>query len=129
MAYAGYEFDQAGWFVLVFDCRAQAAHDGEWTKYIGKDTMLERKGWVAARNRNETRPIKMRGEDGKIAELSAGSNFGEILGRMIVAVLQRVERDGEFARLPLADGFRLGVEEFNGSFGWDSKTGFGGAPE
>lgn len=128
MAYAGYEFDQAGWFVLVFDRRPEAAHDGEWTRYIDKAPMLERKNWVVARDKNESRAIKVRGEDGKITEWPAGSNFGQLLGRMIVEVLQRAEREREFTRLPLAEGFRLGLEEFNGSLGWDSKTGFGGEP-
>jgi hypothetical protein len=34
MIYAGYNFDQRGWFALIFDRRADAAHDGEWTLYL-----------------------------------------------------------------------------------------------
>jgi hypothetical protein len=100
MVYAGYEFDQAGWFALVFDRRPNAAHDGEWTVYL-EGNMLDRPKWVTAGVR-------------------CGSKFGPLLGQMLVGVLQRAERDGVFAQLPRADGFRLGIEEFNGSFGWDS---------
>lgn len=110
MVYAGYEFDQSGWFALVFDRRPDAAHDGEWTSYLDGN-MLERLKWVAS---------------SLIRELLRGSGFGQRLGRMLVGVLERAERDGVFARLPRADGFRFGLEEFNGSLGWDSQTGYGG---
>ena len=128
MVYAGYNFDQSGWFALIFDRRTHAGHDGEWTLYLDGN-MLDRPGWVTARERNEELPIQVRGEDGQVRELPPGSHFGQLLGRMLVGVLQRAERDGMFVRLPRADGFRLGLEEFNGSLGWDSQTGYGGQPE
>jgi hypothetical protein len=128
MVYAGYNFDQSGWFALVFDRRPNAGHDGEWTLYL-EGNMLKRPQWVAAQERNEEQPIRVRGEDGVVRELLAGSHFGWLLGRMLVGVLQRAEREGVFARLPRADGFRLGLEEFHGSLGWDSQTGYGGEPE
>jgi hypothetical protein len=127
MVYAGYEFDQAGWFALVFDRRPDAGHDGEWTLYLDGN-MLDRSGWMAARQRNEALPIQVRGEDGLVREVPAGSEFGPLIGQVLVGVLQRAERDGVFARLLLADGFRLGLEEFNGSLGWDSQTAYGGQP-
>ncbi len=119
MVYAGYEFDQAGWFVLVFDRRADAAHDGEWTRFIDGN-MLERPHWVRAARRNSAKTIKVRAEDGRVERVPMNS-FGPLIGRMLVGVLQRAERDGAFAHLPKADEFHLGIEEFNGSFGWDSK--------
>ncbi len=128
MVYAGYNFDQSGWFALVFDRRPDAGHDGEWTLYLDGN-MLDRPGWVTARERNEEQPIRVRGEEGLVRELPAGSEFGPLIGRMLVGVLQLAERDGVFARLPRADEFKLGLEEFNGSLGWDSQTGYGGQPE
>jgi hypothetical protein len=122
MVYAGYEFDQAGWFALVFDRRSDAGHDGEWTLYLDGN-LLDRPTWVVARNRSEVLPIIIPGEDGLVREASARGEFGPLLGRMLVGVLQRAERDGVFAQLSRADGFRIGLEEFNGSFGWDSQTG------
>src|SRR5262245_45564566 len=113
MVYAGYEFDQAGWFALIFDRRPDAAHDGTWTSYLDGN-MLDRPGWVATR---------------LIRRVLRGSEFGQRLGRMLVGVLERAEREGVFAGLPQADGFRLGLEEFNGSLGWDSQTGYGGQAE
>ena len=109
MIYGGYEFDQTGWFALIFDRRPDAGHDGEWTCYLDEN-MLERPHWV------------------KAAALSV-EGFSQPLGEMLVDVLQRAERDGVFAKLPLAAGYRMGIEEFNGSFGWDSQTGYGGQPE
>jgi hypothetical protein len=124
MVYAGYEFDQTGWFVLIFDRRSDAGHDGQWTRYID-DHKFPRSRWVRAAVKNEMRPLRVRGEDGNVQEVSAG-RFSVSVGRMLVGVLQRAERDGVFARLPLADDFRMGLEEFNGSFGWDSQMGTGG---
>jgi hypothetical protein len=109
MIYAGYEFDQAGWFALVFDRRADAGHDGEWTCYL-EENILARPHWAQA------------------AALCV-EGFSRPLGEMLVDVLQRAERDGVFAKLPLTTGYRMGVEELNGSFGWDSQTGYGGQPE
>jgi hypothetical protein len=100
MVCAGYEFDQSGWFVLVFDRRPDAAHDGEWTRCIDEN-LLARPHWVRA-------------------GILGGKEFSESLGRMIISVLERANEEGAFADLPRADGFRLGLEEFNGSFGWDS---------
>lgn len=128
MVYAGYCFDQSGWFALIFDRRPNAGHDGEWTLHLDGN-MLDRPGWAAAGERNERQPIRVRGEDGLIQELPAGSDVGRLLGRMVVGVLQRAERDGVFDRLPRANGFKLGMEEFNGSLGWDSQTGYGGQSE
>ena len=105
MIYAGYEFDQEGWFALIFDRRSDAAHDGEWTRYLRENT-LERPHWART-------------------ALRAGKSFSRSLGEMIVDVLRRAERDGVFSGLPLAIGYWMGIEEFNGSFGWDSQTGDG----
>jgi hypothetical protein len=128
MVYAGYEFDQSGWFALIFDRRPDACHDGEWTSYL-EGNMLDRPEWTAAQERNEEHPIRVRGEDGKVSKLPEGSEIGPLIGQMLVGVLQRAETDGVFARLPRAEGFKLGLEEFNGSLGWDSETGYGGQPE
>jgi hypothetical protein len=128
MVYVGYNFDQSGWLALVFDRRPDAGHDGTWTLYL-EGNRLDRPRWVVARERNEEWPIQVRGEDGVVRDLPAGTHFGWLLGRLLVGVLRRAERDGVFARLPRADGFRLGLEEFNGSLGWDSHTGYGGQPE
>lgn len=100
MIYAGYEFDQSGWCVLVFDRRTNAQHDGEWTRYID-DHIFRRPHWVKA-------------------GVLGGKNFSASLGQILVGTLQRAERDGVFSELPLASGYRIGLEEFNGSFSWDS---------
>ena len=105
MVYAGYEAALEGWFALVFDRRPEARHDGEWTMYI-EGNVLDRPRWVTARGK-----------------------LGPVLGPMLVGVLQQAEREGVFARLPRAEGFRLGLEEFHGSWGWDSQAGKGGRPE
>jgi hypothetical protein len=128
MIYAGYEFDQRGWFALIFDRRPDAAHDGEWTGYLDGN-MLERPSWTVARERNDERPIQVRTVDGSTKAFPPGTEFGPLIGRMLVEVLQRAEREGVFSRLPRANELELGLEEFNGSLGWSSLTGFGGEPE
>jgi hypothetical protein len=124
MAYAGYEFEQAGWFGLVFDRRPDAEHDGEWTMFL-EGNMLDRPRWAAARMVIEKRPIQLRGADGRIRDVSDWTELGRLLGRMLVDVLKGAESDGVFTRLPRAEGFHLGLEEFNGLLGWDSQEGVG----
>jgi hypothetical protein len=109
MVYAGYEFDPSGWFALIFDRRPNACHDGEWTSYL-EHNMLERPHWVT---------------EGALG----GKKFALFLGKMLVDVLRRANSDGVFATLPRSGDFRLGLEEFNGSFGWDSEFGYGGLVE
>ena len=113
---------------MVFDRRPDAGHDGEWTSYLDEN-MLDRPRWAAALEQNEERPIRVRGEDGQVRKLPEGSEIGPLIGQMLVGVLQRAEADGVFGRLPRAEGFKLGLEEFNGSLGWDSQTGYGGQTE
>ena len=126
MIYAGFEFAQAGWFALVFDRRPDAGHDGEWSRFLDGN-LLDRPEWAESYERNAERPIWVRGERaGPIAP--SGTEFGPLVGHMLVGVLELAEREGLFDRLPCGDGFRLGVEEFNGSFGWDSQTGQGEQP-
>ena len=125
MIYAGYEFDQQGWFALIFDRRPAAAHDGEWTVYL-EGNMLDRPVWEAARRRNQGRPMRVRWEDGSVTELRPKTPFGPLLGKMLVGVLQRAKREGVFEGLPRAHELELGLEEFNGSLGWSSLTGYGG---
>ena len=51
MVYAGYEFDQAGWFALIFDRRMDAGHDGEWTVYLDENMLDVRAALRAGRQR------------------------------------------------------------------------------
>jgi hypothetical protein len=88
--------------------------------------LFDRLAWVAARERNVEQPIRVRLADGQVRNLPPESAFGPLLGEMIVGVLLRAEREGVFAALPLADDPELGLEEFNGSFGWSSLEGYAG---
>jgi hypothetical protein len=127
MIYGGFEFEQEGWFALVFDRRPDAAHDGEWTAHL-EGNMLDRPEWAAAWELNQSEPISIRGADGVDLDLPAETDFGPLIGRMLVEVLQRAEQDGLFANLPRGDELELGLEDFNGSLGWSSRSGYSGQP-
>jgi len=116
MVYAGYEFDQAGWFVLVFETRPNAAHDGEWTSHI-ENNCFARPQWVTA---GKTAPISIRNLGGKVRKLHAASQLGILLRELIQQVMLQLRDEGVFASLPLLPNWELDLEEFNGSYGWSS---------
>jgi hypothetical protein len=121
----GYECDQSAWVVVVFDTRPDAEWDGEWTGYIEERNELARPHWLQALKTLVKRSISLILPDGSRMEIPAvGSaqaryeQFGEVLGEMIKAVLLQARADGVFASLPKAADCELGVEHFNGAYGW-----------
>jgi hypothetical protein len=56
--------------------------------------------------------------DGTEVELPEGTDLDEPLGELVKAVLLKARADGLFARLPKAPGCELGVECFDGGYGW-----------
>jgi hypothetical protein len=119
MVYAGYEFDQTGWFALIFDTRPDAAHDGEWTGHI-ENNCIARPNWIVASDLNENSALSIRRADGTMQELPRASELGVLLGEMIQRVMIQVRDEGVFAQLPMSPKWELGLEEFNGSYGWSS---------
>jgi hypothetical protein len=114
----GYELEQAGWAVLVFDKRPDAEPDGEWTLSIdGND--LARPHWLKAASANGRRPVTLVRLDGTESELPVDSpDLVTSIGDMLKTVLVMVRGNGVFSSLPKAPGCELGVEHFNGEYGW-----------
>lgn len=113
----GYEYAQAGWFVVVFDTRSDAAPDGEWTSRIDGNE-LERPHWREAGEANCDDPITLIRHDGAQVKLPAGSELAEPLGEMVKAVMLKARADKLFAGLPKAKGCELLIEHFDGGYGW-----------
>lgn len=113
----GYECSQAGWLVIVFDTRPDAAPDGEWTSLI-EGNELERLHWVEASNTLMEGELAILQLDGKETVLPAGTEFADILNEVVKSVLLKAREDGVFATLPKAPGCELLVEHFDGASGW-----------
>jgi hypothetical protein len=116
MVEVGYEYAQAGWVVVAFDTRPDAEPDGEWTHLITEENMLDRPHWLQAGEADG--PITVVRLDGTEVELPEDTELDEVLGEMIKAVLLKARSDGVFAGLPKAAGCELGVECFDGGYGW-----------
>ena len=117
MVEVGFEYAQAGWLVVVFDTRPDAEPDGEWTALI-EGNELERPKWLAAGEINIDAPIALVRLDGSEVQLPPGTELAEILGEMIKGVVLKARADGVFAGLPKAPGCELGIEHFEGAYGW-----------
>jgi hypothetical protein len=117
MIEVGFEYSQAGWVVAVFDTREDAEPDGEWTSLI-EGNEFERPNWLAAGEANMDGPITLVGLDGASKVLPEGTELAESLGELVKAVLIKARADGMFAALPKAPGCELGVEHFEGAYGW-----------
>lgn len=122
--HAGYEYDQSGWFTVVFDTRPDAAMDGEWTLYIDRNT-LARPEWDAAGDELRHAPLRIIDWDGLEEELSEGDELAYPLGELVRSVMLKARADGVFASLPRAPGCQLLVEHSGGAFGWPKESARG----
>jgi hypothetical protein len=120
----GYESDQAGWVAVVFDTRPDAEPDGQWTLYIPENE-LKRPHWLEANEALREDNLAVVLPDGSRVEIPAVGPWGlryeqlaTVLGHMLRAVLLQARTDGVFAALPKAAGCELGVEHYNGAYGW-----------
>jgi hypothetical protein len=113
----GFEYAQAGWVVIVFDTRPDAKPDGEWTMLIDGNE-LERPHWFEAGQANIKGPITVVQLDGAETELPPGTELADILGEVVKAALLKARNDGVFAGLPKAPGCEMGIEHFDGGYGW-----------
>ncbi len=113
----GFECAQSGWLVVVFDTRPDAEPDGEWTMLI-EGNELDRPHWLRAGEVNIDEPITVVQLDGTKAELPAGTDLAKPLGEVVKAAVLKARADGVFASLPKTPGCELGVEDFEGAYGW-----------
>jgi hypothetical protein len=121
---AGYESDQAGWVAVVFDTRPDAEPDGQWTLYIPGNE-LERPHWLEANEALREDDLSVVLPGGSWVVIPAVGSWGQryeqfatLLGQLLKAVLLQARADGVFLALPKAAGCELGVEHFNGEYGW-----------
>ncbi len=117
MVYAGFEYSQAGWVVVVFDTRPDAEPDGEWTSLI-EGNELERSHWLGAGEANLDGPITVVQLDGTETKLASGTELAGVLGEVVKAAVLKARENGVFAGLTKAPRCELGVEHFSGEYGW-----------
>lgn len=119
----GYYLEQAGWFALVFDTRAAADNDGNWTLHIENDVnVLPLPKWCAAfeklcdGGRVEVTLLngKTRALDNSLDYESVAGIFGETIRETMLSL-----RDaGTLSALPLSPKAFFVIEEFDGHWGW-----------
>jgi hypothetical protein len=117
MIEVGFDYCQAGWFVVVFDTRPDAKPDGEWNSHI-EGNEVERPQWLEAGEANMDEPITLVQLDGTEKVLQPGTELAEPLGELLKAVLLKARADSVFAAIPKAPGCQLGVEHHEGHYAW-----------
>ena len=117
----GYECNQSGWVALVFDTRPDAEPDGEWTGYID-ETIFERPKWLKACGLlNADGAVELVLPDGTIRTFASDwdeSEYRTVFGEMLKGVLLKARDEGVLKSLPLAEPCHIGVEDFDGAYGW-----------
>ncbi|HEX3314744.1 MAG TPA: hypothetical protein VHR72_07610 [Gemmataceae bacterium] len=113
----GFEYEQSGWLVVVFDTRPNAEPDGEWTARI-EGNQLARPHWLEAGEALCDGSLSVVRANGKKGRLSAGTELAEILGEVVEEAVLKARELGAFAGLPMAAGCELGIEHFGGAYGW-----------
>jgi hypothetical protein len=117
MIHLGFDFVHAGWVVLVLDTRPDAEPDGEWTSEI-EGNELKMPHWRQASETNLEQPIRLVLADGSQTVLPANTELAVPLGEMLKAMLLQARANGMFTALPKAPACELGVEHFDGAYGW-----------
>jgi hypothetical protein len=130
----GYQFDQAGWIVLVFDTRPGAEIDGEWNSYIDEN-LLDVDDWYQAFEAlwdDDVASIELTLLDGSRTTLGQDCSMDDLagtFGEMLRDVLVGARDGGLLTPLPLADGCVLVVEHQEGHYGWSDPEGEGAKSE
>lgn len=122
----GYQFDQAGWFALVFDTRPGSEVDGEWNSYIEANA-CQMPAWEKAfsslgKDGSRLRLIEHNGHKIMLGSSTDEARFAKYLGVTIRDALVESSENGVFDGVPLAEECALVVEEHSGYFGWSSAS-------
>ncbi len=115
----GYECSQAGWVMIYFDTRPEAYNDGHWTLFVEKFAMV-RAHWrkaAAANMRGAISIVDQHGTEKLIAQ-DHEMDLCESIGLMLKAAMLHARDREFFLPLPLTPTCMLGVENFDGEFGW-----------
>ena len=116
----GFQCEQDGWVVLIFDTRPDAEPDGEWNSFIDEN-LFERRHWQDALLSLEHGPVEVVLPDGKKRKITGETefvDFAALYGDLLKGVLLKARADGVFKFLPKAKECHMGVEEQEGRYGW-----------
>ncbi|MFL5339647.1 MAG: ankyrin repeat domain-containing protein [Gemmataceae bacterium] len=116
----GFQCEQDGWVVLIFDTRPDAQPDGEWNSFIDKNR-FERPHWHQALLALEDGSVEVLLPDGKKCKITGETEFEDfvaLFGDLLKGVLLKARADGVFKSLPKAEECHMGVEEQEGHYGW-----------
>jgi len=116
----GFQCEQDGWVVLIFDTRPDAQPDGEWNSFIDEN-LFERRHWQEALLALEDGSLDVLLPDGKPRKITGETEFADfvaLFGDLLKDVLLKARADGVFKSLPKGTECHMGVEEQEGRYGW-----------
>jgi hypothetical protein len=117
----GYDFVQGGWVALIFDTRDESEPDGSWTTFLDDDNLLYRSWPELADAIFDEQAVTVTLLDGTQRNFSGSDDLdtaGELLGQLMHDLLLEARDTGLLGTLPTAEKCYLGVEDFNGAYGW-----------
>lgn len=120
----GFYAEQTGYVALVFDTRPKADVDGEWTLHIENETnVIPFPKWYDAYMAIcDDKPVTITKHDGSVRKVVENDiddeELNAIFGEMLTETMCELRDDGTLAKPPLAAGAFMGVEEFDGRYGW-----------
>ncbi|HYE21669.1 MAG TPA: hypothetical protein VEA69_24700 [Tepidisphaeraceae bacterium] len=120
----GFTLGQAGWVIVVFDTRANAAMDGEWTRELDDESAVLRidqwrDAFLALEDGEPIEVIRPNGERWRMAaslddlDDESQSELAAMIGDMLKSLILSFREEGVFAALPLAEECDFGIEEFD----------------
>ena len=117
----GFEFSQGGWVALIFDTRDDAEPDGQWTTFLDEENLFySATDWPALADAMfEGESVEVTFVDGTTKSIS--DDWEELIvaiGEMLKDLLLEAKSSGLFKKLPKAPKCYIGVEDFEGNYGW-----------
>ena len=117
----GYDCSQGGWVTVIFDTRDAPEPDGQWTTFLDEENLYySDSDWAGlAEAIWEDQSVVVTRLDGIEQTVSEDTDvISELLGEMLKELLFEARTSGLLGKLPTAEKCYLGVEDFNGVFGW-----------
>jgi hypothetical protein len=116
----GFEFGQGNELWLVFDTRADAQPDGEWTGQIEKIKGLKRPKWPLWEDLPDGEQVFFLDLKGKKVNVmrNPDEKICKIVGEAMKHALLTARDQGLFKPLLIAEKCELGVENMEGYYGW-----------
>jgi ankyrin repeat protein len=119
----GFDYSHSGYVALHFDTRPNAEPGDEWMQGID-EIELKMPQWNKAAEALGEKAVHFLLPDGSKRTVPVDDNqfndeaYAALLGEMLKGLLLSARADGVFEKLPRAERCELGIEDFEGHYGW-----------